>query len=202
MTADKKPLTPLEKLALSRLALQQSLQPAPAPKSRVGSFFGKFLSRKAGSRNKTAATQTEKANADAVAAAVHTEPVSAASADFAVVLPQSSGSMFSAVLGAGSAAVSALDRYWRDHPAKVAFVIGQPILRGYAKKRPFTLLAVAAATGAVLVLFRPWNRPVARKIASAGISTELSSLGKIGLLCVLLEVWWNRNKTKDDGGAA
>lgn len=193
MVAEKTPpLTPREKLALSRLALQQSLQPAPATKSRVGTFFGNLLSKKAGSRGASVPEQ-----ATAMAGTTAASTASATTVAVANMPLQPSGSWLSSLFEAGNAAVAALERYWRNHPAKLAFVVGQPVLRDYAKKRPFTLLAAAAATGAVLVVLRPWSRPAAKKVAKAGISTEFSSLGKIGLLCVLLEVWWNRKKTTD-----
>ena len=209
MSADKTHLTPLEKLALSRQALQQSLQPAPAAKSRVGSFLGKLFSKKAGSRKKAAAQAQSvlpKAGTDGTdGACPHAPaamPVAAvaqpALADASVVQPQAAeGGMFSSLLGAGQAAVAALEGYWREHPAKIAFLVGQPVLRSYAKKRPFTLLFVSAAAGAVLMALRPWKRPVAKKIASAGVGSELASFGKIGLFSMLFEVWWNRNKNSD-----
>lgn len=209
MSADKTHLTPLEKLALSRQALQQSLQPAPAAKSRVGSFLGKLFSKKAGSRKKAAAqaqSDLPKAGTDGTdGACPHAPaamPVAAvaqpALADASVVQPQAAeGGMFSSLLGAGQAAVAALEGYWREHPAKMAFLVGQPVLRSYAKKRPFTLLFVSAAAGAVLMALRPWKRPVAKKIASAGVGSELASFGKIGLFSMLFEVWWNRNKNSD-----
>ena len=209
MNADKTHLTPLEKLALSRQALQQSLQPAPAAKSRVGSFLGKLFSKKAGSRKKAAAQAqsdlptagtdgTDGACPHAPAAMPVTAVAQSAMADASVVQPQAAeGGMFSSLLGAGQAAVAALEGYWREHPAKMAFLVGQPVLRSYAKKRPFTLLFVSAAAGAVLMALRPWKRPVAKKIASAGVGSELASFGKIGLLAVPFEVWWNRNKNSD-----
>ena len=210
MNADKTHLTPLEKLALSRQALQQSLQPAPAAKSRVGSFLGKLFSKKAGSRKKAEAqvqSDLPKAGTDgadgtrrphAPAAMPVTAVAQSAMADASVVQPQAAeGGMFSSLLGAGQAAVAALEGYWREHPAKMAFLVGQPVLRSYAKKRPFTLLFVSAAAGAVLMALRPWKRPVAKKIASAGVGSELASFGKIGLLAVLFEVWWYRNKSSD-----
>ena len=47
--------------------------------------------------------------------------------------------------------------WWRSHPAHLAAEVAQPVLGQYARSHPWTLLVVAAALGAVVVLARPWR---------------------------------------------
>lgn len=47
--------------------------------------------------------------------------------------------------------------WWRSHPAHLAVQVAQPALGLYARTHPLTLLGVAAALGAVVVLARPWR---------------------------------------------
>jgi hypothetical protein len=47
--------------------------------------------------------------------------------------------------------------WWRSHPAHLAAEMAQPVLGQYARANPLTLLGVAAALGAVVVLAKPWK---------------------------------------------
>jgi len=48
-------------------------------------------------------------------------------------------------------------RWWRRHPAHALGQLARPVLEHYARKEPAKLMAIAAATGAVIVLVRPWR---------------------------------------------
>jgi hypothetical protein len=56
-----------------------------------------------------------------------------------------------------SMARSMTERWWRRHPAHAAGQLARPLLEHYARKEPAKLMAVAAATGAAIVLIRPWR---------------------------------------------
>lgn len=56
-----------------------------------------------------------------------------------------------------SMARSMTERWWRRHPAHAMGQLARPVLERYARKEPAKLMAIAAATGAVLVLVRPWR---------------------------------------------
>ena len=47
--------------------------------------------------------------------------------------------------------------WWRSHPAHLAVEVAQPVLGHYARSHPLTLLGVAAALGAVVMLTKPWR---------------------------------------------
>jgi hypothetical protein len=67
--------------------------------------------------------------------------------------------------------------WWRSHPAHLALDVANPMMQGYAREQPVKLLGIAAATGAALVLLRPW-----RLISLTGVglallkSTEVSGI--------------------------
>jgi hypothetical protein len=50
-----------------------------------------------------------------------------------------------------------LERWWRRHPANAATQLARPFLDRYAKEQPGKLVAAAAATGALIVLAKPWR---------------------------------------------
>jgi hypothetical protein len=58
--------------------------------------------------------------------------------------------------------------WWQSHPARLALDVGTPLLQGYAEKQPVKLLGIAAATGAAVVLLRPW-----RLISLTGLALAL-----------------------------
>ncbi|MEJ8854287.1 hypothetical protein WKW79_06890 [Variovorax robiniae] len=50
-----------------------------------------------------------------------------------------------------------VERWWRRHPANAASQLARPFLDRYAKEQPVKLVAIAATTGALIVLARPWR---------------------------------------------
>ncbi len=48
-------------------------------------------------------------------------------------------------------------RWWRRHPANAACQLARPVLQRFAEERPGRLMAVAAGTGALVVLVKPWR---------------------------------------------
>lgn len=72
--------------------------------------------------------------------------------------------------------------WWRHHPANMAVAVATPLLRRYAERNPFQLLALSAASGAAVVLFKPW-----RLISLGGLAlTALKSAEFSGLVASLL----------------
>ncbi len=52
---------------------------------------------------------------------------------------------------------SVAGRWWRRHPANAVGQITRPLLERYAREQPAKLVTIAAASGAVVVLLRPWR---------------------------------------------
>ena len=50
-----------------------------------------------------------------------------------------------------------VERWWRRHPANAATQLARPFLDRYAKEQPGKLVAIAASTGALIVLAKPWR---------------------------------------------
>lgn len=48
-------------------------------------------------------------------------------------------------------------RWWRRHPANAMLQLARPALERRAREQPAQLVLAAAATGAVLVVVRPWR---------------------------------------------
>ena len=53
--------------------------------------------------------------------------------------------------------LNAARTWWNHHPAQLALELVTPALQSYARRKPFQLPGIAAATGAALVLTRPWR---------------------------------------------
>jgi len=67
--------------------------------------------------------------------------------------------------------------WWRSHPARLALDVAKPMMQGYAQDQPVKLLGIAAATGAALVVLRPWRLISLTGLALALIkSTEVSGI--------------------------
>ncbi|MDQ7972706.1 MAG: hypothetical protein REJ24_09080 [Rhodocyclaceae bacterium] len=49
------------------------------------------------------------------------------------------------------------ERWWRRHPANAVLQLARPALERRAREQPAQLMLAAAATGAVLVVARPWR---------------------------------------------
>ena len=62
--------------------------------------------------------------------------------------------------------------WWRDHPLHVGAVVLEPVVADYVRRKPVTTLAVAAASGAALVLIRPWR---IASVTALGMSLVRSS---------------------------
>lgn len=67
---------------------------------------------------------------------------------------------------------SVVERWWRRHPAHAAGQLARPLLERYARKEPAKLMAIAAATGAVVVLVRPWRLLSATAVLAAVLKTS------------------------------
>ena len=47
--------------------------------------------------------------------------------------------------------------WWKRHPANAAMKLARPMLERYGRQQPGKLVLIAAATGAVTVLVKPWR---------------------------------------------
>jgi len=63
-------------------------------------------------------------------------------------------------------------RWWRRHPANAAGQLALPVLERYAREQPAKLMAAAAATGALVVLIRPWRLLSITAILAAVLKTS------------------------------
>lgn len=67
--------------------------------------------------------------------------------------------------------------WWRHHPAQMAVEIASPVLHSYARQNPGQLVAIAAATGALVVFARPWKLiSVTTLLVAVFKSSQLSTL--------------------------
>jgi hypothetical protein len=71
-----------------------------------------------------------------------------------------------------SVARGVVQRWWRRHPAHAAGQLARPVLEHYARTEPAKLMAVAAATGAVLVLVKPWRLLSLTAVLAAVLKTS------------------------------
>jgi hypothetical protein len=51
----------------------------------------------------------------------------------------------------------ALSAWWRYHPAHMVVDLASPLMRGYARRKPWQLLGISLAAGAVVTFARPWK---------------------------------------------
>lgn len=72
----------------------------------------------------------------------------------------------------GAVARGVVQRWWRRHPAHAAGQLARPVLEHYARTEPVKLMAVAAATGAVLVLVKPWRLLSMTAVLAAVLKTS------------------------------
>jgi hypothetical protein len=63
-------------------------------------------------------------------------------------------------------------RWWRRHPANAAGQLARPLLERYAREQPAKLIAAAAATGALVVLLRPWRLLSITAMLGAALKTS------------------------------
>lgn len=71
-----------------------------------------------------------------------------------------------------SVARGVVQRWWRRHPAHAAGQLARPVLEHYARAEPVKLVAVAAATGAVIVLVKPWRLLSLTAVLAAVLKTS------------------------------
>ncbi|MBN8756473.1 MULTISPECIES: hypothetical protein [Variovorax] len=146
-SADRTPLTPQQRLALSRRALVRQLNGGGEDAHDA------FLNHAPAS---AADDDLEYAHHDA-AQAGHAERHQPNGAGGGVWVPL---------------ARSIVQRWWRRHPAHAAGQLARPMLEHYARKQPAKLMAVAAATGAVLVLVKPWRLLSVTAVLAAVLKTS------------------------------
>jgi hypothetical protein len=63
-------------------------------------------------------------------------------------------------------------RWWRRHPANAAGQLALPLLERYAREEPAKLIAAAAATGALVVLVKPWRLLSITAVLAAVLKTS------------------------------
>jgi hypothetical protein len=63
-------------------------------------------------------------------------------------------------------------RWWRRHPANAVGQLARPVLDRYAREQPAKLVAAAAATGALVVLIRPWRLLSITAVVAAVLKTS------------------------------
>jgi hypothetical protein len=67
--------------------------------------------------------------------------------------------------------------WWQSHPAHLALELAEPVFEKYARAHPLRVLAVSAATGAALVLARPWRLISVTGVLMAALkSTQMPAL--------------------------
>ncbi len=65
--------------------------------------------------------------------------------------------------------------WWHQQPAHLALAVVQPMLQRYATRKPFQLLVISAAAGAVIVALKPWRLMSLGGLALAALkSSEFS----------------------------
>lgn len=63
-------------------------------------------------------------------------------------------------------------RWWRRHPANAMLQLAHPLLQRYARKQPGKLIGIAAGTGAVIMLVKPWRLLSVTALAAAVLKTS------------------------------
>lgn len=160
MAADRRlpsPLTPLQRLALSRRALVRQLNEdagAPAEDEELGEL-----------------DDLEYAHHDAQAGSAPDERHQGHTGHARGRGEQGGarGGRDNVWLAVGR---SVVERWWRRHPAHAVGQLARPVLEHYARTEPAKLMAAAAATGALLVLARPWRLLSATAVLAAVLKTS------------------------------
>lgn len=67
---------------------------------------------------------------------------------------------------------SVAQRWWQRHPAHAVGQLARPLLESYARTQPAKLMALAAATGAVAVLVKPWRLLSVTAVMAAVLKTS------------------------------
>lgn len=71
-----------------------------------------------------------------------------------------------------SVARNVVRRWWRRHPANAVGQLARPLLDRYAREEPAKLVAAAAATGALVVLIKPWRLLSITAVLAAVLKTS------------------------------
>ncbi|MBH1957362.1 hypothetical protein [Polaromonas sp.] len=74
--------------------------------------------------------------------------------------------------GALSTIKYAARMWWHRHPASAAIELASPLLSDYARAHPFKLLGISAATGAAIVVIRPWRMLSASSLLVAAVKSS------------------------------
>lgn len=70
-----------------------------------------------------------------------------------------------------------LGAWWHAHPAHLALEVARPVCEKYARDHPMKVVGLCAATGALLVLARPWRLiSITGLLVAALKSTQMSAL--------------------------
>lgn len=147
MANDSAPLTPQERIALTRQALlrQMGVRPENGSSSTQASHDG------------------------------HTRESVGLEDDFEN--DAHDGTYAEGLSGLWRSASHAARAWWRSHPAHVVVEVAEPVLGRVARKSPMKLLGAAAAVGAVVVFARPWRLISMTGLVVAALkSTQASSL--------------------------
>ena len=64
------------------------------------------------------------------------------------------------------------ERWWRRHPANAVAQLAHPLLQRYAREQPYKLLGIAAGTGVLLVVTKPWRLLSITAMAAAVLKTS------------------------------
>lgn len=71
----------------------------------------------------------------------------------------------------------AVRTWWRYHPAHMAVDLAAPLMRSYARRKPWQLVGISFAAGAALTFARPWKLISLTTLAVAVLkSSQLSNL--------------------------
>lgn len=71
----------------------------------------------------------------------------------------------------------AASAWWQAHPARLALELAEPVFEHFARTHPLRVLAVSAATGAALVVIRPWRLMSVTGLLMAALkSTQMPAL--------------------------
>lgn len=74
--------------------------------------------------------------------------------------------------GWSGVAMNVARRWWRRHPANAVGQLARPLLERYAREEPAKLVAAAAATGALIVLAKPWRLLSVTAVVAAALKTS------------------------------
>lgn len=67
--------------------------------------------------------------------------------------------------------------WWRHHPAHMGLELATPALSAFAQRKPLQFLGIAAASGALLVIARPWRLvSVTGLLVAIAKSSQLSTV--------------------------